>query len=428
MPEKLSVEQSNILNEGYGPDKLHARRAFGCFIEDENGRCVLDMCLGSGTHILGHAHPLVVDAINKQAQKGIHFIMPNRIVYEVGELMSVCIPHFSHFVFCNSGTEATMRAGRIARAITGRKKIAMFSGGWHGGNDTLLFEDDYETPLDRPQPMFKSAGLPGELMDLMVFLPYNHEAAFELIEEQRKDLAMVIVEPAQGSNPRDDVGHFLERLRQITDKYGILLCLDEIISGFRIGLGGCQEFYNIQGDLATYGKLLGGGLPIGVVAGRREVMEAVRGNEFRKPTFMGGTFSANPLVMNVAEHLLTYLLEHKNEVYPYLNEKGKHLREEMNRFCIDSDLPVRMIGIGSISRLIFTDKPIRSRRERDRFECPPDVQDRFFEYLLLEEGIHISGSRGVFLSMAHQKEHIQQFLQAVFQALERFQTELKKCH
>jgi glutamate-1-semialdehyde 2,1-aminomutase len=419
--EALSTsDRFAVLNAGYEKTKLHISKAYGCFIEDCSGNVYIDTALGAGTHILGHAHPLIVGEIQKQAAEGTLYILPNRYAYEVGELLSGVIPHFYGFVFCNSGTEATIRATRIARAYTGRKKIAMFSGGWHGGNDMLLFEEDYTGDENQPILMFKSAGVPQEIMDMTLMLPYNTDAAFELIEQHGNELAMVIIEPSQGSNPRDDVGDFLRELRKVTAKHNILLCFDEIVTGFRVALGGCQEYYAVEADIATYGKTLGGGLPIGLVAGTKEVMDVVKGNDHKKPVFMGGTFSANPLVMRVAKAVLQYLIENRKTVYAHLNENGRYIKNMINEFCVANQVPVRMTSIGSMSRMIFTDKPIKSRRERDEFELDEGIQRLFYLYLCLKKGVYISGNRVLFLSTAHKEEHVQKITQSIIEVLEYF--------
>ncbi len=409
-----------VLNAGYEKSKLHVNKAYGCFLEDRSGNVYIDTALGAGTHILGHAHPLIVGEIQKQAAEGTLYILPNRYTYEVGELLSDVLPHFYGFVFCNSGTEATIRTTRIARAYTGRKKIAMLSGGWHGGNDMLLFEEDCTSDENRPALMFKSAGVPQEIMDMTLMLPYNSDATFELIEKHRDELAMVIIEPSQGSNPRDDVGGFLQKLREVTLKYDILLCFDEIITGFRIALGGCQEYYGVKADIAAYGKTLGGGLPIGLVAGTKKVMDVVKGNDHKKPVFMGGTFSANPLVIRVARTVLQHLIENRDRIYNYLNENSQYIRNSVNEFCVSNQIPVRMMGIGSMSRMIFTDKAIKSRRDRDRYEIDDTLQKLFYSYLRFEKGVHVSGNRIIFLSTAHEKEHIEKIAHSIVETLEYF--------
>jgi glutamate-1-semialdehyde 2,1-aminomutase len=422
--EALGISSEVILEPGYEKSKLRISKAYGCSLEDCSGNVYIDTALGAGTHILGHANPIIVREIEKQAREGTLYILPNRYTHEVGGFLSQAVPYFSSFVFCNSGTEATIRATRIARAYTGRKKVAMFSGGWHGGNDMLLFEEDYTGDENRPTLMFKSAGVPQEIMDMTLMLPYNSDAAFELIEKYGNELAMVIIEPSQGSNPRDDVGEFLRELRKITAKHNILLCFDEIVTGFRIALGGCQEYYGVEADIATYGKAIGGGLPVGVVGGTEDVMKVVKGHNGEKPTFMGGTFSTNPLVMRMARTVLRYLIENRENIYNYLNENGQYIRSGINEFCVSNQIPVRIMGIGSMSRIIFTDKFVRSRRDRDKYEADDALQKLFYSYLRLEKGIHISDNRVLFLSIAHKKEHIERIIESITESLRYFAKEL----
>jgi glutamate-1-semialdehyde 2,1-aminomutase len=413
-----------LLNAGYEKNILHINKAYRCFIEDCSGNVYIDTALGAGTHILGHANPILTEEIIRQSKEGTLYILPNKYAYEAGKLLSEIIPHFHSFVFCNSGSEATMRAARLARAYTEKKKIAMFGGGWHGGNDLMLYEDDYDSDEKRPLAMFKSGGLPKDLLDLVLFLPYNSDDALDLIEQHKDELAMVIIEPSQGSNPRDDVGDFLHQLREITSKCDILLCFDEIITGFRVALGGCQEYYGVEADIVTYGKTLGGGLPVGMVSGNEEVMNAMYGNDQRNAVFMGGTFSANPLVMCLTKCILEYLKKNEDTVYPYLNQNGKYIRDTVNEFCLTNDVPVRMIGIGSMSRMIFTGRPITSRRERDKYEIGDAIQKLFYLYLLLEKGVHISSNGVIFISTEHYEEHIEEIIQCLTHSLEYFSKEL----
>ena len=284
----------------------------------------------------------------------------------------------------------------------------------------LLFEEDYTSDENRPAIMFKSAGVPEEIMDMTLMLPYNTDAAFELIEQHKNELAMVIIEPSQGSNPRDDVGEFLCELRRITAKHNILLCFDEIITGFRITLGGCQEHYGVEADIATYGKAIGGGLPIGMIGGTEEVMKVVKSCNGEKPVFMGGTFSANPLVMRIARTVLQHLIENREDIYSYLNGNGQYIRNRINEFCVANQIPVRMMGIGSMSRIIFTDKTVKSRRDRDKYEVDDTLQKLFYSYLRFEKGVHVSSNRIIFLSTVHKKEHIEKIVRSIIEALEYF--------
>jgi glutamate-1-semialdehyde 2,1-aminomutase len=177
--------------------------------------------------------------------------------------------------------------------------------------------------------------------------------------------------------------------------------------------------------VAAYGKTLGGGLPIGMIGGTEDVMKVIKGCNGEKPVFMGGTFSANPLVMRVAKTVLQHLIENREDIYSCLNGNGQYIRNRINEFCVSNQIPVRMMGIGSMSRMIFTDKTVKSRRDRDKYEVDDPLQKLFYSYLRVEKGVHISSNRVVFLSTAHKKEHIERIIESTTGSLKYFAEELK---
>lgn len=413
---QLSTWPDWIFNEGYDVRSAgsYVSRAQGCTIADLEGRTCIDLAMGGGACILGHANPAILAAVREQLDKGSIFTAPNAAVHEMGERLAEAMPWFGGFVFCNSGSEATMRLIRIARAVTGRRKIGVFSGGWHGSHDMVLVEEDYGGCASRPAVRCKSAGTPEETLNSVVFLPYQDEAAFDLIRENRDELAVVLIEPVQGSNPRDDIGGFLSGLRRVTEECGVLLAFDEVITGFRLAYGGGQEWFGLHGDLAAYGKAVGGGLPVGMVAGTRRIMESVR----RKAVFMGGTFSANPLTIAAGLATLRYLGDNLR-IYSQLAKMGRSLRSAINRFCTENGLPARMIGVGSISRLVLTGEPIRSRRERDLKEPDMAAQRSFYD-MVRRRGVHIGVNRLQFLSTAHGDAEVENITVALCDSLREF--------
>lgn len=385
-----------IYNEGYGsfPDTSYITRAAGSRVWDLGGRELIDLALGGGSMILGHAHPSVVDAVREQVGRGSIFTAPHAAVHEVDKYLDGFIPWLPGRLWCNSGSEAVMRLVRIARAVTGKRKIGLFSGCWHGSWDGTLVEEDYsEVWPGSPHMKLRSAGTPQEVLDSIVFLPYWDYTAMDLIREHAGELACVLIEPVQGSNPQDDVGMFLAGLRSTCSTSGVLLAMDEVVTGFRLARGGGQEYFGVHADLAAYGKVLGGGLPVGMVAGTQVIMDQARA----LGVFFGGTFSANPLT--IATSLAT-LRQLTPEVYTHLSRLGRALQSEVNlasRFC---GLPIHMMGAGSIHRLILSPTPITSRRERDRVE--PDSAAQLAYYgLVRQAGVHIGTNRIQFLSTAH---------------------------
>ena len=406
-----------VLNEQYGLNdrKIYIKKAYGPYLEDFDDNRYIDTAMGGGTFLLGHAPAFILNEVRKKIDDGTLYTVPTFIAHEFAKLLNKCISHFDSFVFCNSGSEATMRAMRIARAFTKKRKIAIFSGGWHGSHDGVLIGDNYDTDKDNPGSYLLSGGIPEEFLNLVVLLPYNNDRAFEIILNHKNELALVFIEPSQGSNPRDDVKDFLLKLREVTDENDILLGFDEIITGFRLALGGGQEHYNIKADIATYGKAIGGGFPIGIVGGRDEVMNVIKKDHI----FMGGTFSANSIITFSGMTVLKHLMQNSDILYPYMFKLGNLLKTEINDFCTQKNIPVRMQGIGSMLRLIFTDYPIKSRRDRDEHECAREIQDLFY-IEMLSRGVHVASNRIVFLSTAHKREHIKKIAHSITETLEYF--------
>lgn len=395
-----------IYNEGYncsanGPDDTaqYIAEAHGCHVWDRADRKYIDLAMGGGSILLGHGHEDVGDAIRHRAARGTVHTAPHFAVHEIDELLDTCIPWLPGRVWCNSGSEAVMRLCRIARAVTGRRKIGLFSGCWHGSWDGTLVQENYLKVYSRlhsqPIPMCKSVGTLPEVLDSIVFLPYRDSAAFDLIREHRNELACVLVEPVQGSHPDAGAAPFLRDIRHVTQDCGVLLACDEVVTGFRLAPGGGQAYFCVYADLAAYGKIIGGGLPVGMVAGRKDIMDQARA----AGVFFGGTFSANPLTIAAGHATLRYLVDHP-ETYRHLDSAGTLLRAGVNQYCHEHGLPAHMIGAGSISRLILTADRITSRRERDLKEPDAAAQARFYADVRAR-GVWIGSNRIQFLSTAH---------------------------
>jgi glutamate-1-semialdehyde 2,1-aminomutase len=406
-----------ICNEGYGAGSSlsYISRAQGCRVWDGAGRAMIDMALGGGSMILGHAHPAVAEAIARQARDGAIYTAPHAAVHEMDGMLDRFIPWLPGRVWCNSGSEAVMRLVRIARAVTGKRKIGLFSGCWHGSWDGTLVEEDYDgdNVVDRPvlcrpgcpRLRLRSAGTPLETLDSILFLPYRDSSALSLIREYADKLACVLVEPVQGSNPSADVGPFLDSLRHTCSSCGVLLAFDEVVTGFRLSPGGGQERFGVQGDLAAYGKIIGGGLPVGLVAGTGQVMDEAR----RMGVFFGGTFSANPLVVAAGRATLARL---GLEVYAAIHRMGEGLRDAVNNVATRFGLPLHMMGCGSINRLILSPTRVTSRRHRDSVEPPPTVQRQYYDRVRVG-GVHIGTNRILFLSTAHGIDELVRVMEAL---------------
>ena len=351
-----------ILNEGY--DRLErATQANGKYITIDN-RKLVDLSMGAGTHIFGHG--TIAKMIKNSLNRGSLFTVPNNIADKCAELLHK-VTLFNHFVFCNSGTEATMRAIRIARAYTGRDKIVFFDGYWHGTHDYGL--------------TLYSTGIPQVIKDMVIVLPFTDDA-FKRIKE--KDIAIVMIEPIQSSLPINR-GEFLKNLKDICTQTNTVLCFDEVISGFRVALGGAVEYLGVRPDLVTYGKIIGGGFPVGVIGGD-SVMEVI-------PTGvrMGGTFSANPITMTACRKSLELLLS----TPPYV--RIHKVMQELQHIKTSS---FSTMVVGNMGRLMFTSKTPKTIKERDEIELSVEKR-KYMSLLLQQSGFYISSNPHLLFSTEH---------------------------
>lgn len=393
-----------VLNEGYSctNKEKYLSRVDGCRVWDLQGNSYIDMAMAGGSAILGHSNEIIRDAVCQQLAAGSLFTHPTELAHEYCDVIAEDLGALSSVAFCSTGSEATMRAIRVARAATGKVKIGIFGGSWHGSHDLLLVEEDTATPPLTPAPRLKSKGSPTEILNQIVLLPYNKPEAFKIIARNAKDLAMVFIEPVQGSNPRSDIGSFLRGLRQICDTHNILLGFDEIITGGRLSISGGKDYFSVTPDIATYGKIYGGGLPLGFLAGKDEVMDCVRSDD---PVFLGGTFSANPLSL-VAGISALKQLKSNSSIYNSLAAKADKIITQVNGFCAAEGIPARMTGCCSMFRLLFTDRGVSNRRERDERELAAQIQINFYR-TLRHKGVSIGTNRINFLSIAHSDHDVE---------------------
>jgi glutamate-1-semialdehyde 2,1-aminomutase len=384
--------------------------ATGSLLISSDGRGFFDAGLGAGSQILGHTHSSVVAAVEQQITKGSVYLHNNKNIHSLCEELLEILPRgHSNFVFCSSGSEATQRALRLARAATGRERIGYFHGGWHGMNEWTLAQDGNRFGnAEKKIP----DGIPKQILKDSLVLPYNVNEAFEILESVPNNLAAVIVEPVQGSNPREDILPFLERLQAYCRKTGTLMIFDEIITGFRLDIGGASKKWNLSPDIITYGKVLGGGMPIGLMTCTDEVA-ATTFYDQSKRVLTGGTFSANPLIAAVSLAVVRTL---KNQNYNTIDDLSELMRSKLNSYFINKNLPFSMIGIASISRLAFTNHFFRNRRERDALESSLMVQE-IFRKSLMDQDVLWPTNGIVFTGFCHSEEQITELSEKVINAV-----------
>ncbi|WP_052889653.1 glutamate-1-semialdehyde 2,1-aminomutase [Thermogemmatispora carboxidivorans] len=393
-----------------GGEPVFIERGEGAHLYDVDGNHYLDYVGSWGPLILGHAHPAVVEAVTRAARRGFSFGAPTEAENELARLVVESVPSVELVRFVNSGTEATMSALRLARAYTGRSKVIKFDGCYHGHADLLLVQaGSGVATLGLPG----SAGVPAEATAHTISLPYNDSAAVEeAFQRYPEEIAAVIVEPVAANMglvlPQ---AGFLETLRRLTTQYGAVLIFDEVITGFRVALGGMQARTAILPDLTCFGKIIGGGLPVGAYGGKRAIMELVAP---LGPVYQAGTLSGNPLAM--AAGIATLKELQKPGCYEELERKGALLEEGLRAAVEASGLPIQVVRLASLFCLFFSAEPVRDYAAARNADS--ERYARFF-WALLERGIYFPPSQfeTCFLSLAHSDAMLEETLHAIAQAL-----------
>ncbi len=387
----------------FHPYPFFAERASGPRIWDVDGNEYVDFWMGHGALILGHNPPNVVEALREQLGFGCQWGTVNELELDLAEMVVRLVPSAEMVRFCNTGAEATMYACRLARGYTGREKIAKMEGGWHGFNSDLLYY--VHGPFEAPE----SLGLV-PARDKIVPLPFNDtEETLARLQEYKDELAAVMVEPVLGSGgflPADR--QYLQALRDMCSEIGAVLIFDEIITGFRIAPGGGQEYYSIKPDLTCLGKILGGGLPIGAVAGASEILKLSNTTGQPKGSRVaigGGTFSCNPLSMRAGLETLTYLDSHRS-IYEKISVLGKKIREVVENSLEVPGRTTRCTGTGSLFRAHFLKDPAAQLRSARDVHTNADIVAREEVRLaLINRGIFTVEGGGM-VSSSHGRDEL----------------------
>lgn len=393
-----------------GGTPLFIESASGPFLNDIDGNQLIDYIGSWGPMILGHAHPAVIEAITQAAASGTSYGAPTERESQLAELISEMIPSIEKLRLVNSGTEATMSAIRLARGATGREKVVKFAGNYHGHVDSLLVAAGSSAAnLGVPD----SPGVTEGTSRDTIVIDYNDgESLTQVFENHPGEIACVILEPVVGNMgcvpPQPG---YLELARQLCDQHGSVLIFDEVMTGFRVAAGGAQSLYGVTPDLTTMGKIVGGGLPLGVYGGRRDLMDQVLP---AGKVFQAGTLSGNPLA--TAAGIATLKILRDDSPYEYLEQQGARLAEGLLKAAKDAGLPACMQRVGSMMTLFFTEGPVvdwptAAATDRERFAA--------YFWGMIGEGIYMPCSQfeALFFSREHTPEHIDQTVEAAQRVL-----------
>lgn len=385
--------------------------AEGAYMTDADRKRYLDYVGSWGPMILGHANPMVLEKVMEACRRGLSFGAATEAEVDMARLICSMVPSVEMIRMVNSGTEAVMSAVRAARGYTGRNKIIKFEGCYHGHSDAMLVKAGSGV-MTAGVP--DSSGVPAGCTEDTLLAVYNDlDSVKALFDAWDGQIAALIVEPV-GANMGvvPPAPGFLEGLRKLCTEHGAVLIFDEVITGFRLARGGAQEYYGIQADLTTYGKIIGGGMPVGAYGGRREIMEVV--SPVGK-VYQAGTLSGNPVAMAAGLAQLTYLNEHP-EIYKDLERKGELLYGGMENFCREHNLPYQVNHVSSLGCLFFSADPVT-----DYASAKKSDTKAFTEYFrqMLESGIYIAPSQfeAMFLSAAHTDEELEFTLEKMAQIL-----------
>ncbi|MEA5506766.1 amino acid adenylation domain-containing protein [Halotia wernerae UHCC 0503] len=386
---------------------IAGERAQGSRFWDVDGNEYVDITMGFGVLLFGHDPQFITEAVEKHYQQGLKIGPQSKLAGEVAQL--ICeLTGMERVTFCNSGTEAVMTALRLARSATGRTKIALFAGSYHGQFDGIL-----ATAAEGEIKAVPSAsGVSQNLVENVLVIDYGNPKSIEILQVHAQELAAVLVEPVQSRRPDLQPKEFLRQLRQLTQASGTALIFDEILTGFRIHSGGAQTWFGVEADIVTYGKIIGGGTPIGVVAGKAAYMNGIDGGLWNygdasypqaEKIFFAGTFNKNHTGMVAALAVLQHLKKQGPELQQQLNQRTSHLVQMLNSYFEQEDVPIRVVHFGSLFRFAFSGN-----------------LDLFF-YHLIDKGVYIWEGRSCFLSTAHTDADINYLIQAVKDSIKELQ-------
>jgi glutamate-1-semialdehyde 2,1-aminomutase len=417
---------SNVRVHMHEPYPILFKKGEGPKVCDVDGNWYIDYLMSYGALILGHRHPRIISEIEKQLHEGMMFGTTTELEIEVAKLVSSIVPCGEMVTFANTGTEATMEALRIARAVTGKDKILKFEGHYHGHHDYVLFSVDSPSPVSglesSPNKLPYFPGIPDEISKTVIVAPWNNPTALErILKKNHNDVAAVITEPvmcSQGVIPPDP--DYLKQLRELTVKYDSLLIFDEVLTGFRVAKGGAQELYGVKPDLACFAKALGGGAPIAAVAGRRDLMSMIGPGRIG----FGGTYNAHPISLAASKATLETLLEDDGEAFRRMADLGSKLKARLADLFRAAGYHAVVNSVGPMLSIYFT-KLRKVSTYRQALQSDSEKFKRFRDEML-KHGVymHPDGLERLSISAVHTEREVDETIIAAEESLKALRTQV----
>jgi len=386
-----------ILNEGYQKTKVFFEEGYKDKIKHQ-GKLYIDLSNCAGSLILGHNSKIYREILKKYLKiNASNFAHPNNHAVDYSKTIKKIFPSFEKIIFCNSGTEAVTKALRISRTLNKKECIVSVVGSWHGSVDSLLFQPD-----SKLKPKFLSDGLSNNDKRRIIFIPYNDiEISKKILNKNKNKINSIIIEPIQACLPLNNSKDYLKFLEDFCKKNNSTLIFDEIITGVRSDKNSVQKNYNIKPDITTIGKIVGGGMPIGIIGISKKVYKNIE----QKKIFYGGTFSGNSLSSFVGNETLKYLIENKKIIHK-INKKSKYFQDNLNEFINLNKMNLRIYRYSSILRIVYTNNKIDNRTQRDFFESKNSMRITNFKKFLFKKKIYYPSSGIIFFSDATSYKNI----------------------
>jgi glutamate-1-semialdehyde 2,1-aminomutase len=403
-----------LLNEGYTNNKYIFDRGMGSKIYIKKKKFI-DLSFSAGSLLLGHNSKIFNQAIKDILKNKISiFANPNKQADDFAKIIKKIYPYYSKFIFCSTGSEAIMKSLRIVKAITKKDLIINVSGSWHGSNDKTLFTADRKLKVQS-----LSEGLSKSDRKNLRFIPYNDIKKSKIIlDKNKKRISCILIEPIQGGLPDINALKYLKFLKTYSNKNKIILIFDEMITGLRIDGSSFQTKYNVKPDISTFGKCFGGGFPIGIIALNKNIDVKIK--KLKKKIFFGGTFSGNSLSTYVGKLTVDYILKNKKKIFLNLENKSNYLFNSLSEIIRTEKISVSLYKFHSILRIVFTDKKVNNRVQRDFFEKKFNKNILNFRKYLLSNNINYPSNGIIFLSDQTEKKDIKIIIKHISQGLIKF--------